>query len=211
MLEHEPDDDAHLMVRVADGDTDALCSLIERWQAPLGSFVYRYVQNREATQELVQETFVRLYEARARYDSKMRFSSWLFKIASNLCKNYYRWRSRHPESLGWDESTCMECGASPNAMQDDEDPAEINSKREEIAVLERAVASMPHPLKVTLLLYYYESQSYKDIAHTLGCSVRGVETRLYRARAWLAKRLSTDPMGSSFGGRNLLAVPGIQL
>jgi RNA polymerase sigma-70 factor (ECF subfamily) len=189
MQEHEHNDDAILMARVTEGDTDALGQLIDRWQAPLGSFIYRYIQNREAAQELVQETFVRLYEARERYNPDMRFSSWMFKIASNLCKNYHRWRSRHPEDLGWDESSESSMDAAPEAMRDEADPCEAAARREDVAELQKAVANMPHPLKTALLLHYYEDMSYKDIATTLGCSPRGVETRLYRARAWLSKKL----------------------
>jgi len=210
MQVHDPDGDAQLMERVAKDDTEALCILMDRWQAPLGGFVYRYVQNAEAAKELVQETFVRLYEARARYNTDMRFSSWLFKIASNLCKNYFRWKSRHPENLGWDESTSVNCTAMPDALRDDTDPSEITSRMEDIATLEKAVANMPHPLKVALLLYYYDGMSYKEIAHTLGCSSRGVETRLYRARAWLEKRLCGSK-NSSLAERNIAIIPGISL
>lgn len=69
------------------------------------------------------------------------------------------------------------------------DPCEAAARREDVVELQKAVANMPHPLKTALLLHYYEDMSYKDIATTLGCSPRGVETRLYRARAWLCKKL----------------------
>ncbi|MBN1403847.1 MAG: sigma-70 family RNA polymerase sigma factor [Opitutales bacterium] len=200
MQAHEPDGDALLMVRVAGGDTQALCTLIENWQAPLGNFVYRYVQNREATQELVQETFVRLYEARTRFDGNMKFSSWLFKIASNLCKNYYRWRSRHPESLGIDESFSCDADRVGGARREDSSPAEQSEQNDDAVMLERAVNEMPHQLKTALLLYYYENMSYKEIASALGCSPRGVETRLYRARAWLSKRLAAEANACSSAG-----------
>ena len=187
MPEHDTVEDSNLMLLVAQGDKDALCKLMDRWEAPLSRFVYRYVQNRDAACELVQETFVRLYEARSRFDGDMRFSSWIFKIAANLCKNYYRWRSRHPEDMVWDEQCENTAAAAPDAVRGEADPAARAEISEDVARLRDAIAAMPHPYKVTLLLYYYQNQSYKEIADALGCSERGVETRLYRAKAWLGK------------------------
>lgn len=201
MQAHETVDDSQLMIRVAKGDKDALCKLIDSWERPLGGFIYRYVQNKEATCELVQETFVRVYEARDRFKSDMKFSSWLFKIASNLCKNYYRWRSRHPEDLVGDDEFEPCSDGSYDMSRPEEDPSEILARREDAAKIEELVAKMPHPLKVALLLHYYQDLSYKEIAATLGCSERGVETRLYRARAWLTKQIehqAEEKCGSRF-------------
>lgn len=190
MPEHEKVDDCQLMIRVAAGDKEALCKLIDVWEKPLGSFIYRYVQNSEATCELVQETFVRVYEARGRYKSDMKFSSWLFKIASNLCKNYYRWRTRHPEDpMGEDSDEATSNAAVSDLARTEADPSEVLSRREDAARVAALVESMPHHLKVALILYYYQDLSYKEIAESIGCSERGVETRLYRARAWLYKAL----------------------
>jgi RNA polymerase sigma-70 factor, ECF subfamily len=195
MPEHETVDDSQLMIRVAKGDKDALCKLIDIWEKPLGSFIYRYVQNNEATCELVQETFVRIYEARDRFKGDMKFSSWLFKIASNLCKNYYRWRTRHPEDLIGDDEIEPTTNGVCELSRPDEDPSQILSRREDAARIEELVAGMPHPLKVALLLHYYQDLSYKEIAEAIGCSERGVETRLYRARAWLSKQLEISNAG----------------
>jgi RNA polymerase sigma-70 factor (ECF subfamily) len=210
MPEHETVDDVQLMVLVAQGDKVALCKLIDRWQTPLGGFVYRYVHDREATCELVQETFVRLYQARSRFRSDMRFSSWLFKIASNLCKNHYRWRKRHPEDLAWDESCESSVASGPDIVRGEDDPAAAACRREDIAQLEKAVSAMPHALKTTLLLHYYQGQSYREIAAALGCSERGVETRLYRARGWLAKRLGCKDAKAGEAGSKMLAFTGLQ-
>ena len=187
MQEHDPAFDVELMARVAKGDKEALCSLMQRWEAPLGGFIYRYVQNREATSELVQETFVRLYEARARFRTDMRFSSWLFRIAANLCRNYHRWRCRHPEDMAWDEACEAVNAPAPGVSRDEDDPACAAERVEDIRRLKDAISDMPHDLRTALLLHYYEDMSYRDIAQTVGCSERGVETRLYRAKAWLAK------------------------
>jgi RNA polymerase sigma-70 factor (ECF subfamily) len=206
MQVHEKDEDTLLMARVTGGDTGALCALMDRWQVPLGSFVFRYVQNREASKEIVQECFVRLYEARERFDSSMRFSSWLFKIAANLCKNYYRWRSRHPEDSGLDEN-CVEFEGL--AARDESSPAEQSSRSDDAELVREAVAAMPHALKTALILHYFENMSYAEIAHALGCSQRGVETRLYRARAILARRMGIASRENGNAGR-MFIMSGLQ-
>jgi RNA polymerase sigma-70 factor, ECF subfamily len=187
MPEHDTVEDSTLMLQVARGDKDALCKLMDKWEAPLGGFIFRYVQNREATCDLVQETFVRMYDARARYNGDMHFSSWIFKIASNLCKNYYRWRSRHVEDTVWDEE-CENCATpATSTVREEADPALAAVCTEDVTRIKQAVAAMPHQLKAALLLYYYQDLSYKEIAAALGCSERCIETRLYRAKAWLGK------------------------
>ena len=172
---------------LAAGDNAALSTLVDRWQRPLLSFTYRYVQDRETAHELTQETFVNVYRNAQRYKPEQKFSSWIFKIASNLCKNHFRWRSRHPEhslyELIDDEARV------PGELTAGTDPAGAAETADEAARVAAAVASMPHGMKVALLLHYYDGQSYREIASVIGCSERGVETRLYRARAALAERL----------------------
>jgi RNA polymerase sigma-70 factor, ECF subfamily len=197
MQAHDTLDDCVLMEKVAKGEKDALCGLIDRWEKPLFGFVFRYVQNREATKELVAETFVRLYVARDRFDSSKKFSSWLFKIASNLCKNYCRWRSRHPEDISIEDA--CETIASPDVQSHDDDPSLKLVAEENLLILKRAIDSMPHTLKTALILYYYQDLGYKEIAETIGCSERGVETKLYRARAYLSEYFENN--GESRFGR----------
>jgi len=197
MQAHDTLDDSVLMDRVAKGDKNALCELIDRWEKPLYGFVFRYVQDREAVKELVAETFIRLYGARDRFDSSKKFSSWLFKIASNLCKNYCRWKKRHPEDVVLDES--CETLASPDVPGVDDDPSRKLVARENLLLLKRAIDSMPHVLKTALILYYYQDLGYKDVAAAIGCSERGVETKLYRARAYLIEYFENN--GESRFGR----------
>src|SRR5438132_1428009 len=94
---HEENDaDIALMLRLAAGEDLALNELMMRWQQPLVSFIYRYVGNQTDALDLAQETFVRIFESRHRYRHYGKFSTWLFAIAANLCRNHFRWRERHP-------------------------------------------------------------------------------------------------------------------
>lgn len=188
------------MTSLACGDDSALGLLIDRWQRPLLSFTYRYVLDHDAAHELTQETFVRLYQSRGRYKPGHKFSSWVFKIASNLCKNYFRWKTRHPEHNLDDE--LQAAGPLPEALLDNADnPAGAAERGDDARRVAAAVEAMPHGMKVTVLLHYYEGQSYREIASVIGCSERGVETRLYRARAWLAERLNVEDEGEDTSER----------
>ncbi len=183
------------MQRLAAGDHSALALLVDRWQRPLLAFTFRYVQDHDAAHELTQETFVRVYQHCDRFKPSHKFSSWIFKIAANLCKNYFRWKSRHPEhSL---DSAVEESGCACDGLRDDSHPADAAERSDTALRVARAVDALPHGMKVAVLLHYYDSLSYRNIAAVIGCSERGVETRLYRARAWLAERLGIE---SNSGG-----------
>jgi len=88
----EADPDAELMLRLKSGEDSILNELMTRWQQPLVAFIYRYIRHETDALDLAQETFVRVYETRHRYTVQAKFSTWLFSIAANLCRNYLRWR-----------------------------------------------------------------------------------------------------------------------
>ncbi|MDQ8204541.1 sigma-70 family RNA polymerase sigma factor [Pelagicoccus sp. SDUM812003] len=185
--------DRDLMQALVAGNQRALDRIIERWERPLYSFAFRYLQNEALTRDIVQETFVRVYTKRERYNPDFPLSSWIFTIAANLCKNRARWRMRHPE-VSLETPIGGEDGKDALRMEDvvateQPQPGERLQADEELRALKRVVASLPHDLRTAVLLHHYENVSYKEIADIVGCSVRGVETRLYRARKLLRVRM----------------------
>lgn len=187
----EPDPDAELMLQLAAGDDLALKELMTRWQKPLVAFIQRYTGNAEDALDLAQETFVRVYESRARYKPTAKFSTWMFTIASNLCRNLARWRARHP---------AVSLQAPPNAAGDqtleqtlaapDASPADTAERDDLASAVRQQIQALPHDLKTAVLLFEYEDRSYEEIAGVLGCTVKTVETRLYRARKLLRESLA---------------------
>jgi RNA polymerase sigma-70 factor (ECF subfamily) len=169
------------------GEAVALNRLIARWQRPLYSLAYRYVQNNADAEDLVAETFVRLYQQRLRLRPDTRLSAWLFTTLTNLCHNHHRWSRRHPTSSLGPPSPAD--SAKPNAdlelVSGDLSPNVALEKDEALVAVRAAIQQLPHDLKATLLLHYYEHLSYHEIGEITGCSDRGVETRLYRARRQL--------------------------
>lgn len=186
-MSKEPQNDAALMRALQNGDETALPPLIERWEKPLFSFAYRYVQNRQTARDIVEETIVRLFTKKEKYNPSYPLSTWLFSIAANLCKNHARWVKRHPEHA-WDSPV----GPDPEGQTwedkvptEDPTPAEETDGNERRSLVRASIEKLPHDLKVTLLLHYFEGMSYQEISVVSNCSIRGVESRLYRARKQL--------------------------
>lgn len=183
------DEDDELMRRLQNGEDTALNEVMTRWQARVIGFIYRYVGNSTDAADLAQETFVRLFEKRASYKTNGKFSSWLFTIATNLCRNFFRWQKRHPtvtlESREPGEKAVIDSLAAP---QDSPDAA---AERSDLAnAVREQIHALPHDLKTAVLLFEYEQLSYAQIAAVLGCSAKAAETRLYRARKILHEKLS---------------------
>lgn len=190
----EKKSDAVLMEELQEGRDGALSELIARWQQPLMAFTYRYTQNQVDSADIVQETFVRVYQSRDRYRPRARFSTWLFTIAANLCRNRARWRKRHPTvSLDLPGPEGEGTGNDGEWMKDEraESPGQGLLDDERVQAVKAAINELPHDLKTAMLLFQYEEMSYQEIAEVVGCSPKAVETRLYRGRQQLKKRLES--------------------
>ena len=182
--------DLALMAALVAGRDSALDELMQRWEGPLRSFAYRYLLNPTDTDEVVEETFVRIYHKRADFVPGSNFSAWIFTIAANLCRHRLRWRRRHPsESIDIPDADGSP-GLGSTLPAGGPDPAVSAEGGERVAALRAAVDALPHDQRTVFLLHSYEGLSYREIAAAVGCSERGVETRLYRARQALRDKLS---------------------
>jgi RNA polymerase sigma-70 factor, ECF subfamily len=188
--DRDPAFDLKLMGRLKAGDDLALNELMNRWRTPLTSFILRYTGNEQDALDIAQETFVRVFENRARFEPRSKFSTWLFTIATNLCRNQARWRQSHPNvsldgSAGDDDATLGESIAAPGGLPSD------NAERSDLASAVREhIQKLPHDLKAVVLLFEYQELGYAEIAAMLKCSPKAVETRLYRARKILREALA---------------------
>jgi RNA polymerase sigma-70 factor, ECF subfamily len=184
----DADPDAELMLRLKNGEDWILNELMTRWQQPLVAFIYRYIGHETDALDLAQETFVRVYETRQRYTIQAKFSTWLFAIAGNLCRNHLRWRQRRGESVpeSWDTEDAQ-LAESLRSRDDSPDQAIIRS--ESISIVKEVVSRLPHDLRTVILLYEYQGLSYGEISSVLGCSRKAVEMKLYRARKLLRETL----------------------
>jgi RNA polymerase sigma-70 factor (ECF subfamily) len=196
-VSHDPATDLACLLALQQGEAAALNRLIARWQRPLHSFAYRYCQNRADAEDLVAQTFVRLYQQRLRLRPDTKVSAWLFTTLTNFCHNHHRWKRRHP-TTALDAPAGGPAGESPRRSALDDlaaeqpGPDESLELDESLAAVRAAIDRLPHDLKVTLLLHHYDRLSYREIGQITGCSERGVETRLYRARQQLRERLAVS-------------------
>lgn len=190
-----PADDQANFLALQRGEAAALNRLIARWQRPLHSFAYRYCQNQADAEDLVAQTFVKLYQQRERLRPDTRLSAWLFTTLTNFCHNHHRWKVRHPTTAldaapSAADSTVSGQPTQQQLPSDQLSPDQSLDLDETLAAVRSAISVLPHDLKTALLLHHYDQLSYREIAEITGCSERGVETRLYRARQRLRDALS---------------------
>ena len=180
--------DEELMHRLRNGEGEVLAKLMERWEIPVRSFIFRILGNVAEAEDLAQEVFVRIYTKRGTYHEGAKFSTWCFSIAANQAKNRLRWWRRRPTlSLNaWADAGGDTPDLSPMGAQGSNEAV----RRERIASVQTAVAALPLDLRTALVLFEYEGQSVIDIASALGCTPKAVENRLYRARQQLRLVLS---------------------
>lgn len=167
-------EDRALMARVQGGDEAALGTLMERWELPVKSVIGRIVLNASEAEELAEETFVRLWQQRAKFRDGAEVRPWVFSIAVNLARNRLRWWRRRPEVAleDWREE---EAGARTR------DGGNLE-QAEQAAAVRDAVAALPLELREAIVLFEYKEMSQAEIAATVGASVKAVETRIARAR-----------------------------
>jgi RNA polymerase sigma-70 factor, ECF subfamily len=178
------------MERLAAGHDPALNDLMERHAPRLFNYLFRCLHSEDDAADAAQETFVRVYQNRAKFDSRQKFSTWLYAIASNLVKDRYRWRSRHPQvSLDAGNDT-TETGFHEAMPGEGPSPRETLELSERAEAVRSAIVALPEELRIPLILSEYEELSHGEIGAVLNCSAKAVETRIYRARKQL--RVSLD-------------------
>lgn len=182
--------DARDMSLLVQGHEAALNDLMRRHGQRLFQYLLRSLQDENDAADLAQETFVRVFQNRSKFNPGQRFSTWLYAIASNLVRDRYRWRSRHPQvSLDApnDDTDAALSDALPDAAKT---PDQGLQTRERADAVRQAVAALPEELRQPLILAVYEELPQVEIAQILECSVKAVETRIYRARQQLRVRLA---------------------
>ena len=187
MSDSRLESDEELVARLQAGEDFALNLLLQRWEVPLRRYLHRFLQNEVDSLDLAQETFVKVYQNRERFARGMRFSPWLFTIATNLARNRSRWRRRHPTDPLNTEGPSI---SGQTVLQDEFTPSAMLEANERADAVRAAIAELPDELRTAILLFEYEHLAQADVAAAMECSPKAVETRLYRARKALRKSLA---------------------
>ncbi|MEW6624629.1 MAG: sigma-70 family RNA polymerase sigma factor [Bacillota bacterium] len=178
--------DEALVNLTVNGDKNAFCELITRYEKQIYSLTYRLTNNPEDAQDLAQEVFSKIYQVLDKYDKGRPFFPWMYKVASNVC--YSRLRSQKAKAQEVSIDKVIEF--APLAPQRDTHPEEYSLARETQRLVQQAIAELPEKYRVPLVLKYLEELSYKRISEILDLPVTTIETRLYRGKMLLQKRLS---------------------
>jgi RNA polymerase sigma-70 factor (ECF subfamily) len=181
------DPDVALMLAFQKGDDLAFEQLLDKYYGPIVNFVYRFVNDRSDAEELAQEVFLRVHRARGSYEPRARFSSWLYKIATNVALKAARKSRRMP--LRNPAEAAQDSGGG-NDIPDPRPNAESVLADEELEKAVRsAIEALPKNEKLALILRRYQGLSYREIAAAMNCSEGAVKTYLHRGKLRARRQL----------------------
>ncbi len=182
------DFDATLMLKVREGCGTSFAELLDRHRTPVVHFLCRMVQNQAIAEELAQEVFLRVYRSREKYEASAKFTTWLFRIATNLAFNWLRdQKSRRTQQSLQDDSGQTASKKLTDGAPSVESVLVYEVKLEEVR---GAIGLLPEKQRAAVLMHKYEEMEYSQIAKVLGCSESAVKSLLFRAYENLRARLA---------------------
>jgi len=181
--------DQELMLRLKAGEHEALNALVDRYRDPVAHLLFRMVHEQALAEELAQEVFLRVYRARASYKPAARFTTWLFRIATNVGLNALRdGRMRRARETSMEAA--LESGTQLAALADSAATAEqALLARERRDQIRRAIEELPEKQRLAVLFHKYQELDYAEIADILDCSESALKSLLFRAYETLRVRL----------------------
>ncbi len=182
--------DAEVMLRVKAGDDSAFDYLVQKYRRPIISFMYRMAHNSAAAEDLAQEVFLRVYRSRSSYEASAKFTTWLYRIATNLGMNYVR-DTRHERAentMNLDESD-EETGQTPDLADKTPTVEENIMQRERLKAIREKVEALPERQKMAVLMHKYQQMDYRQIAEVLKLSESATKSLLFRAYETLRTQL----------------------
>ncbi|HET9985961.1 MAG TPA: sigma-70 family RNA polymerase sigma factor [Longimicrobiales bacterium] len=175
--------DSELVAHFLAGEKRAFGELAGRYHVRLINFIYRTIGDRDRAEDLVQETFIRVYRHLHRFDQSKKFSTWVYTIAGNLAKNELRNRSRNPLVLFQTIKNNWEADHRPLEWEDNTyRPDDLFRKRHLKETVDRAVSQLPDHHRVVFVLREMEGKTYEEISEITGVNLGTVKSRLNRAR-----------------------------
>ena len=182
--------DAEIMLRVRAGDDAGFNFLIEKYRKPIINFMYRMVHNQAVAEELAQEVFLRVYRSRETYRAEAKFTTWLYRIATNLGVNHAR-DTRHERAAQnvYLDQPDPETGTTPD-VADARPGAEDELVRDErMRAIRKHVMALPERQRTAVLMHKYQGLDYKEIGAVLRLSESATKSLLFRAYQTLRERL----------------------
>src|SRR5437660_5864870 len=182
--------DAEVMLRVKAGDEAAFDYLLQKYRRPMMNFMYRMARNPAVAEELAQEVFLRIYRSREKYEASAKFTTWLYRIATNLAVNHAR-DTRHERRENTvsldepDEST----GASMDVPDGSLSAEEMLVRRERLSAIRQRVEALPERQRIAVVMHKYHQMDYREISLVLKLSESATKSLLFRAYETLRGQL----------------------
>lgn len=176
------------------GDKNAFCELIKRYEKQIYSLAYRLTNNVEDAQDLAQEAFSKIYIVLEKYDPGRPFFPWMYKVANNVIYSYLRSQKNRQQEISLEKVIDF----SPLIPNRETHPENYSIAKETQRLVQQAIAELPEKYRVPLVLKYLEELSYKAISDILDLPVTTIETRLYRGKILLEKRLNKVMEGGEY-------------
>lgn len=180
------DSDLELMLRVKQGDVESFELLLKKYRLPLVGYLVRMVGDSALAEDLAQEVFLRVYQARQRYQPEARFTTWLYRIATNLALNALRKRRSVPAGVPEGKDELPAVASVADARPGIEEQLMISDRER---IIREAVQSLPENQRAAVILHKYQEVDYRHIAGMLNVSESAVKSLLFRAYENLRVRL----------------------
>jgi RNA polymerase sigma-70 factor (ECF subfamily) len=182
--------DAEVMLRAGEGDDAAYSFLVDKYRRPIVGFMYRMTRNQAVAEELAQEVFLRVYRSRSTYAADAKFSTWLYRIASNLAVNYARdTRSERAASGSSLDAPDPETGTLPDVADRRISTEQEMLRHERMLAIRRHVHALPERQRLAVLMHKYQDMDYRQIGEVLKLSESATKSLLFRAYETLRQRL----------------------
>lgn len=182
--------DAEVMLRVKAGDETAFAYLVQKYRRPMVSFMYRMSHNAVAAEDLAQEVFLRVYRSRENYEASAKFTTWLYRIATNLAVNHARdTRHERPENMVSLDEPDEDTGLTVDVPDGSATAEETIMKRERMAAIRQRVQALPERQRTAVIMHKYQQMDYRQIAEVLKLSESATKSLLFRAYETLRGQL----------------------
>jgi RNA polymerase sigma-70 factor (ECF subfamily) len=179
--------DEELVARSIRGDSESFNELILRWERPIYALAYRTIGREEEARDVCQETFLRAFRALPAFRGQAKFSSWLYRIALNLCRDWARKERRAPIAQLPEDVDLMDLAAATEPGGSIED---LVARKELSRRVEQAMAKLPEEQRTAIILKEYHGMTFQEIADLVGCPLSTVKTRLYQGLTVLRRELA---------------------
>lgn len=181
-----------LVRRVQQGDDGAFDRLVELCAPRIINLAYRLVGNMDDAQDLAQEALLRVYQALPRFKGDAAFSTWLYRIVTNVCYDELKRRRRRPDAFTDLQAPDEESVPMEDTLVSDADPAEMVLSLERQQRIQQAITELPDTYRMVVVLYDLQGLNYQQIADTLQQNIGTVKSRLNRGRCLLREKLSEE-------------------